>query len=290
MTKFFFSTTGTERIWENGRWKRVKPGHFLTVYLGPYLQAWRDYHVEGLVGYDKDTGISYYEGDREAKKKEFLSRIDGLLPSPPFYNVTDKHVFLNSLLGGFLSLWKYKNEYYTAKSAFEEWERTQALEMRQRKGKVWPALPYLQGSWRKCDIYPDIGIGKKATHLGWVVEAPAPWYAAACELLLMIAHNVRSLKMCPECAAFHWEKGHDFCQGCRRKKEREKKAGERQVKKRKTPEGRFLNLLSQHKLRKKLNDNQVRELKDILKKQGLKAAKAAHERLLKNYFVCAGKR
>lgn len=269
--RFFFSVTGVERVWDGSRWRKVRAGHHLTTYLGPYLRA-----LEDLVGYEKETDITYYESGKEAKKKEFLRQIDSLLPSPPFYNVVDKNAFLEALLGGFLSLWTYNSRYYTARQALEEWERKQLLAMRPLRGRVHPVLPYLQGSWCKCDIWPDIEVGKKTTRLGWVIKAPAPWDAAACELVLMVMHNACLLRLCPKCLTFHWERNHHLCRECRREKERKKKASK---KKAKTQEGRFLNLLSQDKSRKKLNADQVEEIKGVLRKQGLKAAIAERQRL-----------
>ena len=112
--------------------------------------------------------------------------------------------------------------------------------------------------------------------LGWVVEAPTPWDAAACEVILMVVHNVRNkLNLCPECGTFHWEKGHHVCRDCRRKKERRKKA-----QRPKTPEARFRNNLSQDKRRGKLTEEQVERLKAILKKQGVEAAKAERQKIL----------
>lgn len=54
--RFFFSVTGVERVWDGSRWRKVRAGHHLTTYLGPYLRA-----LEDLVGYEKETDITYYE-------------------------------------------------------------------------------------------------------------------------------------------------------------------------------------------------------------------------------------
>jgi hypothetical protein len=257
--KFFFSVTEQkERVWDGNRWKRVSVGHYLTAILGPVLKTF--------------SALLESAEPPEEKRKRFREAIDTALPSPPFYNVIDKRAFLESLLTGFSSIWPYGNRHHTAREAFQEWERTQSLK---QKKKVWPALPYLQGSWRKCNIYPDIMDKNLKPLLGWIIEAPTPWDAAACEVILMIVHNVRNkLNLCPKCFTFHWEKDHHICRECRREKEREKKA-----EKLKTPKTRFLNLLSQDKTRGKLTEEQIKHLKAILEKQGTKAAKAERQHL-----------
>ncbi|MEW6573478.1 MAG: hypothetical protein AB1374_07585 [Bacillota bacterium] len=267
-TKFFLSVTGTEQVWDGKRWKRVGTGHNLAAILGPVLKT-----VYTLSESTEPT---------EEKRKRFREVIDAALPSGEFINLTDKHLFLESLAAAFFCIWPYDNQYYTAKQAFEDYERSQFLEMEPRKGRVFPALPYLQGSWRKSDIYPHIKIGRKASRLGWMVEAPTPWDAAACEAMLMVIHNVRNkLNLCPKCCTFHWGENHHICRECRREKERLKKAAPEEVAKRGTPEYRFRNLLSQDKNRRKLTREQVERLKVILKNQGVKAAEVEREKILK---------
>ncbi len=250
----FFSTTGMERVMgKKGKWVKVQPGHYLSLVMGPVLEGLRKAEEQKSMG-------------------PFREQLNKSLPSPPFFNYREKYFFATGLLQLVLSLQRARKEKLKARLAFVETEQTAFQKIRERK-TAFPALPWVQGSWRKCDIYPEI-VGRQ---LGFRISAPTVFDAAMVEAALMVMFNVRKLKICPDCLQLHWGEREAACLSCRRKKDRERKG--QQVR---TAEDRFLNKLAQNLARGNLTKKQVKKLKEILQVKGLAKAEEHYQEIRKS--------
>ena len=246
-TYIYFTASGSEEIFNSDKWMKVKSGHFMVQLLGPVVETLKKYPLE--------------EGGQE-----YWQRLEEMFPA---FNRKESLHLASALLSLFLSTQKHIKRYAdiprVAFAANEEVNRAKITE--HKRGFL--VLPWVQGAWRRSDIYPDIRNGK----LGFRCKAATVLDAAFCEAFLMVLFNSHKLRLCPECFKFHWGDS-STCSECRKALDRTRKAG-----KQKTPDKRFLNKVSQAKARKRLNDEQAKKLKTLLQKQGLGKADSEYQKI-----------
>jgi len=285
--KFRFSASerGTEKVLVNGKWVRVEPGHLTASLLAPLLKPLAGYPEQGkdkfLAALDAvmpdSIGAMSNEKLREVYEackpdmglEDFRRHLEHFNRKA---NQRDKWFFANALAVGVLLLLapargKRSKARQAARNAFAAFEATQARKSRARK-PAWVLLPYLQGAWERSATIPFVD----GMQFGFEVAAKTLQDAACCELLLMITHNVRRLRVCPHCLTIHWNEETSVCKECKREQDRIRKARQE-----KTPERTFLQTITQAKSRKYITEAQWKELKRFLERRRLDIATKLYE-------------
>jgi hypothetical protein len=313
--RFSASQSGTEKVFEGGKWVRHEPGYLTASMLAPLLKPLAGYPNEG--------------------KEEFLAALDGMIPDSvgpvseeqlrgiyqaekPNMTLDDfrrdleqqnrrasfheKWILANVLIIGVLLLLaptkgrrsrarkaartalgrfkvtqkkrvrhsrapKSRQAAQTALAAFETTQMTRVS----RGEPAWLLLPFLQGAWQRSTTVPFVD-GKQ---FGFEVTSRTREDAVCCELLLMITHNVRQLRVCPHCLTIHWRKETSVCEACKREQDRIRKARQEP-----TPKSRFRNKVSQAKSRKSITADQATLVLETLDREGLFSAERLYGSLL----------
>lgn len=331
--RFSASQSGTEKVFEGGKWVRHEPGYLTASMLAPLLKPLAGYPNEG--------------------KEEFLAALDRMIPDSvgpvseeqlrdiyqaikPSMTLDDfrrdleqrnrrasfheKWILANALITGVLLLStprkrrssKARVKSYSLKArpksrgskvrratrqekglvkgklpwfwrllllpkarqktrtAFAEWEASQKKEVSEGK-PAWLLLPFLQGAWQRSTTVPFVD-GKQ---FGFEVTSRTREDAVCCELLLMITHNVRQLRVCPHCLTIHWRKETSVCEACKREQDRIRKARQEP-----TPKSRFRNKVSQAKRRGRITAGQATLVLETLDREGLFSAERLYGSLL----------
>jgi hypothetical protein len=286
--RFSASQSGTEKVFEGGKWVRREPGYLTASMLAPLLKPLAGYPNEG--------------------KEEFLAALDRMMPDSvgpvseeqlrdiyqaikPNMTLDDfrrdleqqnrrasfheKWILANVLIIGVLLLLaptkgRRSRARKAARTALAEFETTQ--EKRVSRGEpAWLLLPFLQGAWQRSTTVPFVD-GKQ---FGFEVTSRTREDAVFCELLLMITYNVRQLRVCPHCLTIHWRKETSVCEACKREQDRIRKARQEP-----TPKSRFRNKVSQAKSRKSITADQATLVLETLDREGLFSAERLYGSLL----------
>lgn len=258
--RFSASQSGTEKVFEGGKWVRHEPGYLTASMLAPLLKPLAGYPNEG--------------------KEEFLAALDGMIPDsvgPSHSRLSRRHnwILANTLIIGVLLLLaptkgrrsRARKAARTALAAFETTQKTRVS----RGEPAWLLLPFLQGAWQRSTTVPFVD-GKQ---FGFEVTSRTREDAVCCELLLMITHNVRQLRVCPHCLTIHWRKETSVCQACKREQDRIRKARQEP-----TPKSKFRNKVSQAKSRKRITADQATRILNVLARDGLSPAERLYGSLL----------
>lgn len=258
--RFSASQSGTEKVFEGGKWVRHEPGYLTASMLAPLLKPLAGYPNEG--------------------KEEFLAALDGMIPDsvgPSHSRLSRRHnwILANTLIIGVLLLLaptkgrrsRARKAARTALAAFETTQKTRVS----RGEPAWLLLPFLQGAWQRSTTVPFVD-GKQ---FGFEVTSRTREDAVFCELLLMITHNVRQLRVCPHCLTIHWRKETSVCEACKREQDRIRKARQKP-----TPTSKFRNKVSQAKSRKRITADQAARILNVLARDGLSPAERLYGSLL----------
>jgi hypothetical protein len=266
---FFFSVTGSEMLFEEGRWKRGKQGHHLVAFLSPVLKALRQ-------AADNTT-----TGDCREEYKRILDAAfpDDPLYDDPLYNSVrlrtpagdpflkyspsfhDKDLKFQGLVKAVSSvvIWPYMRPPGTPLPPSKD------LVYKEEPDRRYKFMPQAQMVWRGqgVDVFPEVLNGK----LGFQCVAGELWKAAYIEAALMIMFNQRRISICPGCMGIHCHKQDSkqqdrLCEGCKKKRQQERNS----KRKRKTDMDYTLNMISQAKRRGKLTEEQEEKLRGQCRK------------------------